>query len=181
MTEKRTPEELLEIERIQNEKEHDHHHPTAAAMTNHIISNQAVLHVKLHQYHWYIKGPHFFALHEILEELYNDNNRYYDDIAEQLIASGAKPASTMEEYLKYSLVAESAEDKYLPAEKMIENLVADFRITRDLAGRTIHLAQNEENSVLEDLIIEYKGYLDKTIWMLQAFLNKSALEGEDDE
>lgn len=181
MTEKYTPEELLEKEIAQNEREHDHHNPTAAAMTNHIIANQGILNVKLHQYHWYVKGPNFFSLHEKFEELYNENSKYYDEIAERLIASGAKPASTTEEYMKYSLVSESAQDKYMSAEKMVGNLVDDFRITRDLAIRTIRLAQNEKDDVLEDMMINYKNYLDKTIWMLQAFLNKSALKGEEEE
>ena len=181
MTEKHTTEELHQAEMAQEEKEHDHHDPTAAAMTNHIISNQAILHVKLHQYHWYVKGPHFFSLHEKFEDLYDENAKYYDEIAERLIASGAKPASTTEEYMKYGLVSESPKDKYLSAEEMVENLVEDYRITRDLTLRTIRLAQKEEDDVLEDTMIGYKNYLDKTIWMLQAFLGKSALEGEDDD
>lgn len=181
MTEEHTTEELHQAEMAQEEKEHDHHNPTAAAMTNHIISNQAILHVKLHQYHWYVKGPNFFSLHEKLENLYDENAKYYDGIAERLIASGAKPASTTEEYTKYGLVSESPKHKYLSAEEMVKNLVEDYRITRDLTLRTIRLSQKEEDDVLEDTMIGYKNYLDKTIWMLQAFLGKSALEGEDDD
>ncbi|WP_035051243.1 Dps family protein [Carnobacterium pleistocenium] len=174
-----TTEELHQVEMTQ--EKHDHHNPTAAAMTNHIISNQAFLHVKLHQYHWYVKGPHFFTLHAKFEELYDENSKYYDEIAERLIASGDKPASTNEEYTKYSLVAESPKDKYLSGEEMVEKLVDDYRMTRDLTMRTILLAQKEGDNGLEDVMIGYKKYLDKTIWMLQAFLGKSALEGEEDD
>ena len=63
MSEDRTVQEKLQEETEQEEHEH-HHNPTAAAMTNHIVANIATLHVKLHQYHWYVKGPHFFSLHE---------------------------------------------------------------------------------------------------------------------
>lgn len=181
MTEEHTTEELHQAEMAQEEKEHDHHNPTAAAMTNHIISNQAILHVKLHQYHWYVKGPNFFSLHEKFENLYDENAKYHDEIAERLIASGAKPASTTEEYTKYGLISESPKDKYLSAEEMVKNLVEDYRVTRDLTLRTIRLSQKEEDDVLEDTMIGYKNYLDKTIWMLQAFLGKSALEGDEDD
>ena len=162
-------------------EEHDHHNPTAAAMTNHIIANQGILQIKLHQYHWYVKGPNFFTLHEKFEELYTENTQYYDKIAERLIASGAKPFSTAEQYIQYSFVQEAASGKYLSAEEMVENLADDYRTTRDVAGRAIMLTQNENDTVLEDLLIDYKGYLDKTIWMLQAFLGKNALEGEEDD
>ena len=89
-------------------EEHGHHNSTAAAMTNHIIANQGILQIKLHQYHWYVKGPNFFTLHEKFEELYTENTQYYDKIAERLIASGAKPFSTAEQYIQYSFVQEAA-------------------------------------------------------------------------
>ena len=150
-------------------------------MTNHIIANQGMLHIKLHQYHWYIKGPSFFSLHEKFEELYNDNEVYFDKIGERLVASGSKPFSTAEQFVQYSFTPESAADKYLPAEKMVENLVGDYRTTRDVTGKAIGLAQNEKDVVLEDLLIDYKAYLDKAIWMLQAYLGRNSLEGEEDE
>ena len=120
-------------------------------------------------------------MHEKFEELYTENTQYYDKIAERLIASGAKPFSTAEQYIQYSFVQEAASGKYLSAEEMVENLVDDYRTTRDVAGRAIMLAQNENDTVLEDLLIDYKSYLDKTIWMLQAFLGKNALDGEEDD
>lgn len=181
MTKEHTNEELLKKELAQDEKEHDHHNPTAAAMTNHIIANQGMLHIKLHQYHWYVKGPSFFSLHEKFEELYNDNEGYFDKMGERLIASGSKPFSTAEQFGQYSFILESAADKYLSAEEMVEHLADDYRTTRDVTGKTIILAQKEKDAVLEDLLINYKSYLDKTIWMLQAFLGKSALEGEEND
>lgn len=36
------------------------------------ISNWSILYTKLHRYHWYVKGPLFFTLHEKFEELYNE-------------------------------------------------------------------------------------------------------------
>lgn len=34
------------------------------------LSNWFLLYSKLHRFHWYVKGPHFFTLHEKFEELY---------------------------------------------------------------------------------------------------------------
>lgn len=146
-----------------------------------LLQPQGMLHIKLHQYYWYVKGPNFFSLHETFENLYHDNEDYFDKFWEHLVASGAKPFSTAEQFVQYSFIPESASDKYLSAEKMVEHLVEDYRTTRDVTGKPIVLAQNEKDVVLEDLLIGYKSYLDKTIWMMQAFLGKSALEGEDDD
>src|SRR5690625_6148648 len=68
---------------------------TAVTKVNELIANQGVLFVKLHQYHWYVQGPHFFTLHVKLEELYEESNEYFDAFAERLIAKGEKPFSTL--------------------------------------------------------------------------------------
>lgn len=65
---------------------HEHHHATAAFMINHLIANQGVLNVKLHQFHWHVQGPDFFTMHEKFEALYNEVNAYFDAFAERLLA-----------------------------------------------------------------------------------------------
>jgi len=178
MAQDKTPQERLQEE--QEHKEHVHHTKiNAAAIADHILGNIHTLHVKLHQYHWYVKGPHFFSLHEKLEELYNANEEWFDTIAERLLASGHKPASTTAEFEKYSMLSEDPADKYLKAEEMTENVVEDFRSTREFTVRAIRLAQEEGNDALEDTLIAFKDHLDESIWMLQAFLGKEALEDDD--
>ncbi|MGO4274881.1 Dps family protein, partial [Paenibacillus sp. TAF58] len=36
------------------------------------IANWGLLYVKLHNFHWYVKGNQFFTLHVKFEELYNE-------------------------------------------------------------------------------------------------------------
>jgi len=178
MTQNKTPQERLQEE--QEHKEHVHHTKiNAAAIADHILGNIHTLHVKLHQYHWYVKGPHFFSLHEQLEELYNANEEWFDEISERLLASGYKPASTTAEFEEYTMLSEDPADKYLKAEEMVENIVEDFRSTRGLTFRAIRLAQEEGDDALEDTLIAYKDHLDESIWMLQAYLGKEALEDDD--
>ncbi|WP_027109229.1 Dps family protein [Lacticigenium naphthae] len=178
MTENKSAQERLEAE--QEHKEHVHHTKiNAAAIADHLLGNLHTLHVKLHQYHWYVKGPEFFTLHEKFEELYDENEKWFDKIAERLIASGHKPASTTTEFEKYSMLSEAAVDKYSKAEKMVDNIIEDFRSTRELTIRAIRLAQDEGDDTLEDTLIAFKMDLDKNIWMLQAFIGKEALEDDD--
>ena len=125
-TQERTPQERLQEE--QEHKEHVHHTKiNAAAIADHLLGNMHTLHVKLHQYHWYVKGANFFTLHEKFEELYNENEKWFDKLAERLITSGHKPASTTVEFEKYSILSEDAVNKYFKAEDMVENIIEDFR------------------------------------------------------
>ena len=48
---------------------------------NQQVANWTVAYTKLHNFHWYVKGPNFFSLHEKFEELYNEASQYVDDLA----------------------------------------------------------------------------------------------------
>ena len=161
-------------------KEHIHHTKiNAVAVTDHILANIHTLHVKLHQYHWYVKGTNFYPLHSVFENLYNENETWFDKIAERLLASGFKPASTTTEFQEFTIISEDPSEKYYSAEEMVIQLVEDFRTNREFTVRAMRLAQEEADDALEDLLISYKDYLDINIWQLQAFVNKDALEDDD--
>ena len=55
---------------------------------NQQVANWTVAYTKLHNFHWYVKGPNFFSLHEKFEELYNEASQYVDDLAERILAIG---------------------------------------------------------------------------------------------
>lgn len=160
------------------EHTHEHHHVTAAFMVNHLIANQGVLNMKLHQFHWYVQGPDFFTLHEKFEALYNEANEYF--VAERLLAIGEKPYSTLGEFLEHAFIDESVYDEKITAPDMVQTLVEDYRTIRDVSAKGIHMASDEGDHVTEDMLVDYKATLDKNIWMLQAYLGKEALEDEDD-
>lgn len=77
------------------------------------VANWTVMYVKLHNYHWYVKGKDFFTLHEKFEELYNETATYIDDLAERLLALNGKPIATMKESLETASVKELLEMKQL--------------------------------------------------------------------
>ena len=146
---------------------------------NGLLANFQVYYQNLRGLHWNIRGKRFFDLHVKFEELYNENEEWFDQIAERLLASGNKPFSTTAQFQQYSFLKEDPADKFLSAEKMVENLIDDYRTTRDVTMRAITMAQDEGDVVLEDTLISYKAYVDKTLWMMQAFLGKEAYEDDD--
>lgn len=149
---------------------------TVATKVNELVANQGVLFVKLHQYHWYVQGPHFFKLHEKFEELYNESNEYYDAFAERLIAKGEKPYSTLGEYLEVTSIKEEPYTKKLSAETMVKNLVADYHTIKTIALAGIEAAAESGDAGTEDMLIGYVDSLDLNIWMLQAYLGEDADE-----
>jgi len=149
---------------------------TAIEKVNELVANQGVFFVKLHQYHWYVQGPHFFTLHEKFEELYNESNEYFDAFAERLITLGEKPYSTLGEYLDEATIQEKPYRKKLSAEEMVSNIVDDFHTLKSIANEGITSASASGDDSTEDMLIDYVDSIDLNIWMLQAYLGKDADE-----
>ncbi|MCH6267448.1 Dps family protein [Neobacillus citreus] len=132
------------------------------------VANFSVLYMKLHHYHWYVKGENFFTLHVKFEELYNEAALHVDTIAERMLALGAAPASTLEETLKLSSLEEALGDE--SANDMVQTLVDDVNtICRELS-EGITMAEEHEDEPTADLFTEIRASLEKHGWMLRAYL-----------
>lgn len=143
---------------------------------NTVVATQGLFYVKLHQAHWYVKGPSFFELHEKFEELYDTMTEHMDAVAERLLAIGGEPYSTLTEFLEHSLVHEDPTYKVNDQSQLVERLVEDYRILQVALGKGIDLADDVKDDITTDMLIEQKTQVDETIWMLQAFLGKGPLD-----
>ena len=137
---------------------------------NRQIAGWSVLYTKLHNFHWYVQGPHFFTLHAKFEELYNLATANMDEVAERLLAIGGRPVATMGEQLRLSPIEEA--QGQLSAERMVESVVADLHTMVKVIRQGIHEAGEAEDNATEDMLIGFTAALDKEIWMLNAFLGK---------
>src|SRR5690625_7482856 len=73
-------------------------------------ANFTVLWTKLHNYHWYVKVPNLFSLHENFEELYTTAGTYVDALAERLLAIGRQPIDRQSDALLEDSVYEADEE-----------------------------------------------------------------------
>lgn len=136
------------------------------------VATWSVLYVKLHNYHWYVKGPHFFTLHEKFEELYNEAGETVDELAERLLAIKGHPVATMDEYLQHSIIKEG--DKTLSPDEMVSDLVRDYEtIARELKSG-IDVCGSLEDDATEDMLIGLKETIEKHTWMLNAYIKETS-------
>jgi len=143
---------------------------------NKVVATQGVLYIRLHQFHWYVKGSHFFSLHEKLEELYEAVAENIDVVAERLLAVGGEPYSTLSEFIEHSAIEENADDKNLSQDDMIKAVVDDLDTINNSLQKGIKLTDEHEDFPSNDLLISMKDDVDKHTWMLKAYLGKSVEE-----
>ncbi|KXK26172.1 MAG: DNA protection during starvation protein [candidate division WS6 bacterium OLB20] len=75
-------------------------------MLNELLGTLVVFNQGVHNFHWNVRGPKFFVLHEKLDELYKANAEHIDSVAERVRKLGDTPESTLAGYLKISLIHE---------------------------------------------------------------------------
>jgi len=134
------------------------------------IANWSVLYTKLHRYHWFVKGPHFFTLHEKFEELYNESADVVDEAAERLLAIGGTPVATMKEYLNIATLEETKGEGN--ADEMVSNLADDYKYLKKELKELAELSEQHGDDVTNDLAVGLLEKIDTHIWMLSAYLGK---------
>ncbi|MCT4780770.1 MULTISPECIES: DNA starvation/stationary phase protection protein [Exiguobacterium] len=141
----------------------------AKTALNQQVANYGVLFVKLHNYHWYIKGPEFLTLHVKLEELYTWVSEQYDVVAERLLMNNGMPSATLKEYLEQTTLEEAKSG--LSADEMVESVISDFQQVRKEMLDAIEHLESQDVTVEDDLLAQAKE-IEKQIWMLRATLKK---------
>ncbi|HEY8418903.1 MAG TPA: Dps family protein [Clostridia bacterium] len=129
------------------------------------VANFAVLYIKLHNYHWYVKGKMFYTLHSKFEELYDAVTGYYDAVAERLLMLGGRPAATMQESLALATVKEAGGAE--STEEMLKTVIGDFETVISELAEGIKAANEAGDDVTADLFTGISGELQKHNWMLK--------------
>lgn len=133
------------------------------------VANFTILYEKLHHYHWFLKGHHFFTLHVKFEELYNEVTLHLDAIAERLLIIGEKPISTLKQCLETASI-EEASGTGQSEQEMVQAVIDDFSKIIDEMKETIKSAEDAGDHVTADMFIGISESLGKHVWMLNAFL-----------
>jgi starvation-inducible DNA-binding protein len=129
------------------------------------------LSLTLKHIHWNVVGPHFIAIHEMLDPQVDRVREMADDTAERISALGGVPAGT-----PGSIVAERTWDDYdVGRADAIAHLGAlDLVYTGVIES---HRAAREEigkfDAVTEDLLIEHLRSLEQFQWFVRAHLESA--------
>ena len=135
------------------------------------VATWSVMYTKLHNYHWYVKGPQFFTLHVKFEELYNEATLHMDEIAERLLTLGGKPVATLKEHLEQSDVTEATGKE--TTDQMVETLVKDFDKIMKSLKKGMDEAAKDEDDMTEDILNAVYQSIEKHQWMLNAYLGET--------
>lgn len=137
-----------------------------------LLADSYLLYLKTQNYHWNVTGKMFRALHELFEEQYLEQAKAIDVIAERIRALGEfAPGS----FASFSRMTSIKEENAIPTdEQMIHNLVQGNEAVVTTAREIVALADECEDDVTSDLMIERMQVHEKNAWMLRSMITHQA-------
>jgi starvation-inducible DNA-binding protein len=139
-------------------------------LLNKNLSNLHLLYVKLHNYHWNVKGANFKSVHEMTEAYYNYFAEQYDEVAERIVQLGGKPFASLQEYLKGTSLKEEMKNEF-DTKYVLNALLSDF-INLNNEFKEISITANENGDVPTANIADNNvAWIEKEIWMINASIS----------
>jgi len=134
-----------------------------------IQADAHALYVKIHNYHWNIKGMDFHPIHSYTENIYDEMSELYDDTAERVIMLGDKPYLTLEELIKATKI-ETEKGSSFKSKEIIAKIFKDFDYLLKEFKNLSELASKDEDKTTEAFADEKVAKLEKDLWMLNSML-----------
>lgn len=132
------------------------------------LANNYALYLKLHNYHYNVKGPRFVDLHLLFERQYTELTTAIDDIAERIRQLDVLVPVTFSELNTANSLKDP--DMTLKAENMVEDLVTSHNQIIEQAKKILSDAEEANDAATADLITQRLSVLEKNVWMLKSSL-----------
>lgn len=131
-----------------------------------LLADSYTLYLKTQNFHWNVKGPQFFQLHNTFEAHYTELAAAIDEIAERIKALGEHAPGSYSEYLELANVKECTNRPN--AMEMVKALVADLDTMTKTAQRLIDVATEAGDDVSADIGVQRAALHSKQRWMLDS-------------
>ena len=136
-------------------------------LLNNNLANIQLLYVKLHNYHWNVKGMNFKQVHELTESYYEYFAKQYDDVAERILQLEGKPFSSMKDYLNNASLKEESENDF-EAKYVLSSVLKDFELLNAQFKEISKTAAENNDVPTANIADENVAWLEKQIWMIRA-------------
>jgi starvation-inducible DNA-binding protein len=125
------------------------------------------------QAHWNIKGPHFIALHEMIDGFRTEIDGHVDTMAERVVQLGGTALGTTQTVAKATTLAPYPTDIYASKDHLAA-LIERYATAANLVRKGIDQAAEAGDADTADIFTGYSRALDKALWFLEAHVQEPA-------
>jgi starvation-inducible DNA-binding protein len=138
---------------------------------NVLLADYHMYYQKLRNFHWNVTGQNFFDLHVQFEDMYNEAKVKIDEIAERILTLRFQPKSNFTDYLDLSNLKEASSN--IQDHEMVSALLEDHGTIINQMRNVVDSADKNDDEGTIDLVGAYIRELEKTSWMLDAWIMKT--------
>ena len=123
------------------------------------------------QAHWSVKGPQFYQLHELYDELAAQILGHIDTVAERATALGGVAMGTARMAAQNSRLSEFP-GSAVSSRESVELLCERYASVAQSVREAIDEAEQQEDMGTADVLTEVSRDLDKDLWFLEAHIQQ---------
>jgi starvation-inducible DNA-binding protein len=138
-----------------------------AALLQARLADSIDLMMQAKQAHWNVKGPHFFALHELFDDVYTDTSGFVDLIAERLVQLGGVAQGTVRAAANASGMPGYPLD-ITSGQKHVAALAHALAFYGETIREAVALSTELEDAGTADLLTQISRRADMNIWFVEA-------------
>ena len=138
---------------------------------NQTLADMSDLYSQAKQAHWNVRGPYFFTLHKLFDEVAGMTGEPIDDIAERVSQLGGNVRGTVRMAAKNSALAEfEVSDKDAAADPLAyaKALAARYAVCAESVREKIDTTAAAGDADTADLLTGVSRALDKALWFIEA-------------
>lgn len=161
---------ITEIEQTEKQKEMETKTETSVvSKLNQLLIDYQVHYQNLRLFHWNVKGPFFFVLHDKFEELYREAAEKIDEIAERVLALDGIPKGSLKNIVSKAHV--ESHEEIMEANEMVSAIITGHKILIGDLNAVLQAAEEESDEGTLDIFTSYIQELEKHNWMFKSYLN----------
>jgi starvation-inducible DNA-binding protein len=131
------------------------------------LADTADLYSQVKQAHWNVKGPNFFQLHQLFDQLAAEVFPYIDLIAERATALGGVARGTARMAAASSVLPEYPIEA-TEGQRHLKALIDRYAVFTANIRKAIDVADEHHDRSTADLFTEISRTVDKQLWFLEA-------------
>ena len=143
---------------------------------NLLVANSFALYLKTKNFHWHLSGSHFREYHLLLDEQADSIFESIDPLAERVRRIGGTTIRSVSHVAQLQTIADNNAD-FVPAEKMISELITDNLKLAELQRSAIEICDNCRDSSTSSLLQDYLDQTERRIWFLYEVSTGGKYEG----
>ncbi len=140
-------------------------------MLNQQLADMFDLYSQTKQAHWNVKGPEFYQLHKLFDELAEEVLEDIDLIAERITALGGVALGTTHMAAQGSRLPEFPGRAVLSM-ACVEVLAVRYASLAETTRAAINIASERQDETTANILQDVSHQLDKSLWFLEAHLQK---------